>query len=114
MGVLKFYILVALGVFGASCSQILLKKSAVKPHRSKLAEILNWQVIVAYSVFFTSVIINVIALRYGVNVKDLPILEALGYIFVPILSTVVLQEKLNKKNVLAMMLIIGGIVFFYL
>lgn len=114
MGVLKFYILVALGVFAASCSQVLLKKSAVKPHRSKLAELLNWQVLVAYSIFFASVVINVIALRYGVNVKDLPILEALGYIFVPILSVLFLQEKLNKKTVLAVMMIICGIILFYL
>lgn len=114
MGILKFYILVALGVLGASCSQILLKKSAVKFHHSMLAEMLNWQVLVAYSVFFASVIINVIALRYGVKVKDLPILEALGYIFVPLLSYFFLGEKLNKKNVFAMILIIGGIVLFYL
>lgn len=75
---------------------------------------LNIRVIVAYCIFFISVFINVIALRHGVSVKDLPILEALGYIFVPILSFVFLKEKMGTKNMFAMMLILIGIIVFYL
>lgn len=114
MEVIAFYILVAIGVFLSSCSQILLKKSAQREHTSKVSEILNKQVIIAYSVFFISVIFNVIALRYGVNVKDLPILEALGYVFVPILSLVFLKEEITKRNAWALLVIICGIVVFYL
>ncbi len=114
MEVLTFYILVVIGVFLSSCSQILLKKSAEREHTSKVSEILNKQVIIAYSVFFISVIFNVIALKHGVNVKDLPILEALGYVFVPILSFVFLKEKVTKRNVWALLVIICGILVFYL
>lgn len=114
MEVLTFYILVAIGVFLSSCSQILLKKSAQRDHPSKVSEILNKQVIIAYSVFFISVIFNVIALRHGVNVKDLPILEALGYVFVPILSLVFLKEKITKRSAWALLVILCGIVVFYL
>lgn len=114
MEVLAFYILVAIGVFLSSCSQILLKKSAQREHTSKVSEILNKQVIIAYSVFFISVIFNVIALRHDVNVKDLPILEALGYVFVPILSLVFLKEKITKRSAWALLVILCGIVVFYL
>lgn len=110
MEVLTFYILVAIGVFLSSCSQILLKKSAQKGHTSKIAEMLNKQVIFAYGVFFVSVIINVVALGHGVKVKDLPILEALGYIFVPILSYIFIKEKITKRCATAIMMILGGII----
>ena len=114
MEILTFYILVAIGVFLSSCSQILLKKSAQREHTSKIAELLNRQVIFAYGVFFDSVIINVVALGHGVKVKDLPILEALGYIFVPILSLFFLKEKISGKNIAALSMIIVGIIVFYL
>lgn len=111
---MTFYILVIVGVFISSCSQLLLKKSACKKHASKVSEILNKQVIIAYSIFFISVIINVIALDHGVNVKDLPILEALGYIFVPVLSLFFLKERIRIKNVISIFLIIIGIIVFYI
>lgn len=74
----------------------------------------NVRVILAYSVFLLSVIINVIALGHGVNVKDLPILEALGYIFVPILSYIFIKEKITKRCATAILMILGGIIIFYL
>ena len=112
--VMIFYILVAVGVFFSSCSQILLKKSAQKNHATKVSEILNKQVIVAYSIFFMSVIFNVIALKYGIEVKDLPILEALGYVFVPLLSLAFLKERITRKSAWAILMIIGGIIVFYI
>lgn len=114
MEVLIFYILVAIGVFFSSCSQILLKKSAQKEHTSKIAEMMNKQVIFAYSIFFVSVVVNVIALGHGVNVKDLPILESLGYIFVPVLSLIFLKEQINGRSIAALSMIIVGIIVFYL
>ena len=103
-----------LSVVVASFSQILLKKSAQREHTSKMAEMLNRQVIFAYGIFFISVVINVVALGHGVKVKDLPILEALGYIFVPILSLIFLKERISGKNIAALSMIIVGIIVFYL
>lgn len=114
MEITFFYILVGLGVFLSSCSQILLKKSAQKEHSSMITEMLNKQVIFAYSVFVVSVVINIVALANGVNVKDLPILEALGYIFVPLLSFTLLHEAINRRTLSAIALIISGIIIFYL
>ena len=107
MEITIFYILVGIGVFFSSCSQILLKKSAQKKHSSKITEIFNKQVIFAYSVFVVSVVMNIIALANGVKLKDLPILEALGYIFVPLLSFSLLHETLSRRTLSAIALIIG-------
>ena len=88
MGTLTLYILVAVGVFLSSCSQILLKKSAQVGHSSMIAEMLNKRVI----------LINIIALAHGVKVKDLPILEALGYIFVPLLYLAFFEGEVIQAN----------------
>ncbi len=75
---------------------------------------LNVQVVFAYSIFLISVVINVIALANGVRVKDLPVLETLGYIFVPILSLFFLKERLTLKRLVALVIILLGIIIFYL
>lgn len=109
-----FYILVIIGVFACSASQLLLKRSATQEHRSPLLELLNWRVIVAYGIMFISLAINIFAMSKGVQLKDLPILEATGYLFVPILSALFLKEKLSWKTFLSMTMILVGIVVFYI
>ncbi len=108
-----FYLIVVIGIFASACSQILLKKSANRSHSNKIYEILNWRVIIAYGIFFCSMLINIFALRNGVYLKDIPILEALGYIFVPILSSFFLFEKITKRVLLSMVIILVGIFIFY-
>lgn len=109
-----FYLFVILGIFASSCSQLLLKISADKHHKSWTASILNWRVIMAYVIIFVSLLINITALGNGIYVKDLPILESLGYVFVPFLSLVFLKERISRKTMLSMVLIIVGIFVFYL
>lgn len=108
-----FYLLVILSIFASACSQILLKQSADSKHKSWLASMLNWRVILAYAIFFGSLLINITAMSKGVNLKDLPVLESLGYVFVPILSWFILKEKIDKRMLLSMTLIIIGIIIFY-
>lgn len=108
------YLLVILGIFACSCSQILLKNSATKEHKNFIASMLNWRVILAYAIFFGSMLINVAAMRRGLNLKELPALEASGYIFVPLLSAFFLQEKIGWREIGAMALIVGGIIVFYM
>ena len=95
-------------VFIASCSQILLKKSAMKEHESFIKEYLNPYVIVAYLLFFLGTLITIISyktipLSFGL------ILESAGYIFVAILSYIFLKETLNSKQILGLGLILIGI-----
>ena len=109
-----WYILVVAGIFMSACSQLLLKKSADRQYKNFISSMLNWRVVVAYIIFFGSLVINITAMSKGVNLKDMPILESLGYIFVPLLSFFVLKEKISKKNILSIFLILTGIIVFYL
>lgn len=113
-GIVFWYILIVTGIFLSACSQILLKNSADKEHKSFIQSMLNWRVITAYAIFFGSLFINITAMSKGVNLKDMPILESLGYIYVPLLSFLVLKEKITKWTLISMMLIISGIIVFYL
>lgn len=107
------YLFVIMGMFACSCSQILLKNSANKKHSSFIASMLNWRVILAYVIFFGSMLINVTAMSHGLNLKELPILEASSYLFVPLLSYLFLKEKIGLRELGAMFLVFFGILVFY-
>lgn len=101
------------GVLISSVSQIMLKKSARKEYPSKIKEYLNPLVIFAYFLFFGSTLISMYALRV-VPLSMSPILESGGYIFVAVLSFFFLNEKLTKKQLLGIALIIAGIAVYSL
>lgn len=95
----------------SSLSQVMLKKSAQKNYPSKLKEYLNPLVIIAYGLFFGCTFLGMYALKI-VPLSMSPILEASGYIFVAVLSFWFFREKLTKKQLLGMVMIIGGIVVY--
>ena len=107
------YLFVIMGMFACSCSQILLKNSANRTHSSFIASMLNWRVILAYVIFFGSMLINITAMSHGLNLKELPVLEASSYLFVPLLSYFFLKEKIGLRELGAMFLIFFGILVFY-
>ena len=109
-----YYLLVVSGIFAASCSQILLKSSASRPHRSQITHILNAHVLLAYSILFGSLLINTYAFSKGVMLKDLPALESLAAIFVPVLSFVILREHMTARKIAAALLVATGLYIFYL
>lgn len=98
-------------VFIASCSQILLKKSALKKHPTKLKEYFNPYVLSAYAVLFLSSILTVIAYKI-VPLKEGPVIESLGYMFVFAFSYFFFGEKLSKYKIGGILLIIGGVIVF--
>ena len=100
-----------LGVLVSSVSQILLKISAKKSYPSKIREYLNPLVIIGYGMFFGCTLVSLYALKV-VPLSMAPILEASGYIFVAVLSFVFLREKLNRYQLLGMLLILAGIVVY--
>ena len=111
---MMIYLCVILGIFSCSLSQLLLKKSAGRAHRSKIFEIVNTQVIFSYGIFFIALLVNIWAMSRGLQLKELALLESLGYIFVPLLSWLVLKEQIGKRAIGAICLIIAGIIVFYL
>ena len=108
------YILVILGILSCSLSQLLLKKSANKEHRSSIFEVINPLVVFSYIIFFCSLLINIWAMSRGLELKELAMLESLGYVFVPLLSFLVLKENISKRTIYAIIVILLGIFVFYL
>lgn len=109
-----YYVCVILGIFSCSLSQLMLKRSANRTHKSRLEEIVNPQVIVAYGILFASLLVNIWAMSKGVQLKEMAMLESLGYVFVPLLSFLVLKEKISKRTIFGIGVIILGIVVFYI
>lgn len=95
----------------SSVSQVMLKTSANKSHENILKEYLNPIVIVAYGMFFLSTIITVLAYRY-VSLSLGPILESTGYIFVSVFGYFFLKEKMSRKKLCGMFLILIGVAVF--
>ena len=98
-------------VFVASCSQILLKVSAGKKYSNRIKEYLNVYVIGAYSLFVLTTFATIWALRI-IPISVGSALETLGYIFVAILSSVFLKEKISKNALLGYVLIVVGVTLF--
>lgn len=95
----------------SSISQILLKSSADRQYKNALQEYLNPKVIIAYAMFFAATLITILAYRY-VPLSMGGILEASGYIFVAVLSYFFLHEKIGKRKLMGLLLILGGIIIF--
>lgn len=109
----SYIIIFLVGVLTGSCAQIILKISSKEEHKNIITEYVNVKVITAYAMFFGAVFINVIALK-GIDVKEAPVLEAFGYIFILILSSIILKEKITKKKIIGNLIIIVGIIIFNL
>lgn len=108
-----FSLIFVFGVFISSVSQIILKKAAQKEYPNKIREYLNARVIFAYIIFFGATLCSIWA--YTVIPLSLgPILESAGYIFVAVLSWLFLKEKITKKKMLGLSIIIIGIIFYSL
>ena len=108
------YLFVILGILSCSLSQLLLKKSAKVSHSSKVYEVLNPMVIIAYAVFFCSLLVNIWAMSKGLQLKEMAMLESLGYVFVPLLSFLILKEKISRRTICATLMVVLGIFVFYL
>ena len=106
-----FMLIFVFGVFISSVSQIVLKKSAQKQYESRIREYLNPFVISAYAVFFLATLCSIIAYR-KIPLSLGPILEASGYIFVAVLSRLLLKEHISAKKIIGLAVIIVGIVIY--
>ena len=97
----------------ASISQILLKKSAQKEYSSFLKEYLNPLVMIGYGLMVLSTLMAIAAYQ-GMEFKNGPIIESLGYILVMVLSFFILKETVGKKKIIGYGLILIGVIIFYI
>lgn len=108
------YVLLYLGsTFLASVSQVLLKKAALREHKSLLAEYTDWRVILGYGLFVGCTLLTMLAYK-GVPLNVGPVLEATGYLYVTVFGVTIFHEKMNPKKILALALILAGIVIYAL
>lgn len=110
-GLEKYIIVWIISVLISSIAQVMLKAEANKEHESRLKEYLNPMVVTAYAIFFLSTFLTMYALKY-VPLTYSPIIEPLSYIFVPVIGVLVLKEKLSKRRVLGILIMLVGIMIF--
>ena len=85
------------GTFFTAVSQILLKQSSNIKYENKIREYLNFRVILSYGMFFLILLLNTwcytkVEMRYG------PVIDTAAYVFVLILSRLILKEKITMAK----------------
>lgn len=110
---LPYLLLAFFSVFVSCVSQTLLKKASQKQYKSLAAEYLNLPVILAYAMFFGSTLITLLAYK-KLPLSMSPAFESSSYIFVTIFGVTIFKEKLTRKKLLALALILVGILIFTL
>jgi len=109
-----YYLLVIFFVFSAACAQMLLKKGALQHYDSLLHQYLNPWVVGGYLIMLGSMILNIFTLSRGVQIKEISIIESLSYLFVPALAYIFFKERITKKKIIAIVVIIIGIIIFFI
>ena len=107
----KYLLLMFCMTFFTAVSQVLLKVSAGKEHRSRIFEYLNWRVIVAYGIAFSTLLVNTYAYT-KVDMKYGAVIDTFSYVFVMLLSYLLLKEKFNRGQLIGNLIIIAGILIY--
>jgi len=96
------------GVLISAFSQILLKIEARKEHKSWIYEYLNVRVILAYMMFVGATMVTI----YCYKVLPLSmgsLLDSCGYVFVTLLGYFILKEKISKRKIMGIVLVLIGV-----
>ena len=104
-----YYGVMFFGVFIASISQLLLKKAAQTKYTHWIRQYLNLNVILGYVIMLLSTVCTVIAMR-RVELSTTPIWNSLGIIFAALWGRILFREKLSKKKMTGLLIVIVGIV----
>ena len=107
-----FLLLALLSVVIASFSQVVLKMGAGKSYTSKIREYLNGYVITGYGMLFISMVLTIIAYSH-LSYLSVPVVEAVGYVLVPVLSYFIFKERLTKRKIVGILFILLGILIYY-
>lgn len=108
-----YFLLMIVAEIVASSSQVLLKKSAGKKYENFIREYVNPLVIGGYSLLVLSMIISIFCYK-GLGYMGVVVIEPIGYVIVMFFSRIFFKEKITKRKLIGMFLIVGGIAVFYL
>lgn len=106
-----YYIGVIVTSLAAAVSQILLNVSATKKHVNHIKEYINPWVISSYVILVVVLVTNVYLLRF-MDLKEENAIVSSTYVFVLILSRIILKEKITWRKVTGNILIVAGILVF--
>lgn len=109
-----YYLLVIGSVLAAAGAQMLLKQGAKNQYSTFICQYLNPWVIGGYSIMGASLLLNIFCLSRGVQVKEVSIIESLSYLFVPIFSLWFFKEKITWRKAAAIVVIMTGVVIFFI
>ena len=109
----KYVLLMFALTFFSALSQLLLKLSANEEHKGRFGEYLNAKVITAYVIFALVLLLNTYAYT-KVNLKYGPVIDTFTYVFVMLLSVLVLKERIVKWKLLGNAMIIAGVLLYSL
>lgn len=101
-----YVLLYLFSILIASYSQILLKKGA-----SKKNIYLNAYTIIGYCIMLISTFCTLIAYK-GIALSLGQLLQSLSFVFVTFLSYFILKEKITKKQIIGIIIILSGIFVF--
>ena len=110
---MMYYLLVIVSVLAVAGAQMLLKQGAKKQYPTLLRQYLNPWVIGGYGIMGCSMLLNIFCLSHGVQVKEVSIIEALSYLFVPCLSWLFFKESITWRKAGAIAIIMVGVVVFF-
>lgn len=110
---IPYLALAILSVFVASVSQTLLKWESGKAHKDLLREYLNVGVIGGYGLLALSMLLTMFAYR-KLPLSMTPAFESFSYLFVTIFGVTLFHERITKKKLFALALILAGILIFTL
>lgn len=92
---------------------MLLKQGARQGYKVWWRQYVNGWVISGYVILFSIMVMNIFAMSRGVKVQEVSIIEAISYLFVPMLSFLCFKEKLTWRKLGAIGIIIIGIIVFF-
>jgi multidrug transporter EmrE-like cation transporter len=96
-------------VFISSVSQIILKSSANIKYENRIREYLNPRVIIAYGIFFLATLVTIYAYK-GIPLSLGPILETTGYLWISLLGYFILKERISRRKLVGLIVVIAGII----
>ena len=111
---INIYLLLLFGcTFFSAISQILLKRSADMEHKNWIREYLNWRVITAYSIYAVVLLLNIWAFT-KVDMKYGAVIDTFTYVFVMVLSILLLRENIPKGRIVGNLIIMAGVIIYTL
>lgn len=108
-----YFLLMFAATFFTAISQVLLKQSSGREHKSWIYEYLNWRVITAYGISFSVLILNTYAFT-KVDLKYGAVIDTFSYVFVMILSYFLLKERFTRGQLIGNLMIITGVMVYTL